>query len=97
MYAAELRRTVQKAPKTLGNLLGREALRLDFSVLRVAKYTGATRPTVYAWFKGGQVTPAYRTRVKGLISILRAAKTSDDAWKKACQLQTLQSLHEQEQ
>lgn len=92
-YSASLKLEVAKAPKTLGNLLGREALRLSFSVNRVSKYTGATRPTVYAWFRGGSVTPAYRGRVKGLISILRAAKNAEDAWRKACQLQALQSLH----
>lgn len=84
MLSMKLKEQVLKAPKTLGNQLGREAVRLDFSVLRVAKYTGATRWTVYTWFKGGAVTPAYRTRVKGLISILQGARTAEDAWKKAC-------------
>lgn len=85
MLSAQVKRAVQKAPKSLGNQLGREAVRLDFSVIRVSKYTGATRPTVYAWFKGGEVTPAYRTRVKGLLSILKAASNADAAWRKACQ------------
>lgn len=89
-YSASLKLEVAKAPRSLGNLLGREALRLGFSVHRVSKYTGATRPTVYTWFRGGSVTPAYQTRVKGLISILRAAKSSEDAWRKICQSQTSQ-------
>ena len=92
----DIKSRVKKAPKTLGNQLGREAARLDFSVVRVSQYTGATRPTVYAWFKGGEVTPAYRMRVKALLSILRSAKSADEAWKRACQLQALQSLHEPE-
>jgi len=84
MISAQLKRAVLKAPLTLGNQLGREAVRLDFSIIRVAKYTGATRPTVYAWFKGGSVTPAYRARVSGLLTILKAASTADAAWRKAC-------------
>lgn len=84
MLSKQVKDAVLKAPKTLGNQLGREAVRLDFSVLRVAKYTGATRWTVYTWFKGGSVTPSYRTRVKGLISILRGAKSAEEAWRKAC-------------
>jgi hypothetical protein len=86
MLSANIKKQVLRAPRTLGNQLGREAVRLDFSVLRVAKYTGATRPTVYTWFKGGEVTPAYRTRVKGLLFLLKNAETAEDAWRKACRL-----------
>jgi hypothetical protein len=84
MLSNRVKEAVLKAPRTLGNQLGREAVRLDFSVLRVAKYTGATRWTVYTWFKGGSVTQAYRTRVKGLISILQKSKNAEEAWRKAC-------------
>lgn len=84
-YRPDLKSAVSKAPKSLGNQLGRWAVHLDFSVLRVARATGATRQTIYNWFVGGQVTAAYRERVKGLLDILRTSPTAEQAWRKACQ------------
>jgi hypothetical protein len=84
-YAASVKQTIAKAPKTMGNQLGRWAIHLDFSVMRIAAATGATRQTIYNWMFGGQVTNAYRDRVKMLLEILRASATAEQAWRKACQ------------
>lgn len=83
-YHTDVKTSVAKAPKTLGNQLGRWAIHLDFSVLRVAKATGATRQTIYNWFAGGQVTQAYRDRVKALLEIMRSSQTAEQAWRTAC-------------
>jgi hypothetical protein len=83
-YAPSIKQAVAKAPKTLGNQLGRWAVHLDFSVLRISKATGATRQTAYNWMTGGQVTQAYRDRVKSLLEILRTSPTAEQAWRKAC-------------
>jgi hypothetical protein len=69
----------------MGSKLGKWAVVLDFSVSRVSLSTGATRQTVYNWFSGGEVTPAYRERVQTLIDIMASCSTADEAWRKACQ------------
>lgn len=46
--------------------------------------TGATRQTVYNWFKGGTIAPAYRERVQQLIDIMYTSDTAEIAWRKAC-------------
>jgi hypothetical protein len=79
-YQESVKQAVGKAPKTLGNQLGRWATHLDFSVVRISKSTGATRQTIYSWLNGGNVTPSYRERV-----ILRTSPTAEQAWRKACQ------------
>lgn len=84
-YRTELKQAVAKAPKTLGNQLGRWAVHLDFSVVRIAKATGATRQTIYNWMVGGQVTQAYRERVQALLTILRNSATAEQAWRAVCQ------------
>jgi hypothetical protein len=84
-YQDSIRDAIRKAPKTLGNQLGRWAVHHDFSVLRVAQATGATRQTIYNWMLGGQVTASYRERVKVLLEILRAAPNAEQAWRKICQ------------
>ena len=76
--------TINRGPRNLGNTLGRLAVSLDFSVLRIAKATGATRQTVYNWMGGGEVLTPYRPRVEQLIVILRAARSAEEAWKKTC-------------
>lgn len=76
--------TINRGPRNLGNTLGRLAVGLDFSVMRIAKATGATRQTVYNWMGGGDVLSPYRPRVEQLIVILRAAHSAEEAWKKAC-------------
>lgn len=83
-YQNNIKTVVGKSSKTLGNQLGRWAVHLDFSVNRISKATGATRQTVYNWFAGGQVTPAYKERVKALLHILSTSPSAEAAWKKAC-------------
>jgi hypothetical protein len=83
-YSTQTIDTVKKAPKTLGNQLGRWAVHLDFPVTKISKLTGATRQTVYNWFAGGEVFGAYRPAVTNLLTILRSSATADDAWRKAC-------------
>jgi hypothetical protein len=78
-YSEEIKQTTNTAPKTLGNQLGRWAIHLDFPVIEVAKFTGATRQTVYNWFSGTEVTPSYRTRVQSLLNILQNSKSSEEA------------------
>jgi hypothetical protein len=75
---------VKKAPKTLGNQLGRWAVHLDFPVTRIAELTGASRQSVYNWFAGGEVFVAYRPAVTNLLKILQSSATAEDAWSKAC-------------
>jgi len=78
-YSEEIKQTTKNAPKTLGNQLGRWAIHLDFPVIEVAKFTGATRQTVYNWFSGTEVTPSYRARVQSLLNILQNSKSSEEA------------------
>jgi hypothetical protein len=84
-YQEPLKKSIMKAPKTLGNQLGRWAVHLDFSVLRISKATGASRQTVYNWITGGDVTFAYRESVTDLLQILQSSQSADQAWRKACQ------------
>lgn len=84
-YSDATKALVLKAPKTLGNQLGRWAIHHDFSVARISKVTGATRQTVYSWITGGQVRQGYADRVKILLDILRTSTTAEQAWRKACQ------------
>ena len=81
-YSEEIKNTTKNAPKTLGNQLGRWAISLDFPVIEVAKFTGATRQTVYNWFSGTDVTPAYRMRVQSLLNILQSSNTAEEAMRK---------------
>jgi hypothetical protein len=82
-YSETIKQTTSKAPKSLGNQLGRWAIHLDFPVIKIAQYTGATRQTVYNWFSGTEVTPAYREKVSNLLRILQASKTSEEAQRNA--------------
>ena len=83
-YSIKTVDAVKKAPKTLGNQLGRWAVHLDFPVTKIAALTGASRQTVYNWFEGGEVFIAYRPSVTNLITIFKSSSTADDAWSKAC-------------
>ena len=82
--------TINRGPRNLGNTLGRLAVAIDFSVLRIAKATGASRQTVYNWLSGGEVIVPYRPLVEQLINILRTARTAEEAWKKTCKEFNLQ-------
>ena len=84
-YSNALKKVVGKAPKTLGNQLGRWAISLDLSVIKVSKATGATRQTIYNWYAGGVVTYAYRKNVRALLDILRTSQNEEQVWRKTCQ------------
>ena len=83
-YTPDLISSIQKNAQTDGNKLGRHAVRLDFSVIRIAKATGATRQTVYNWFLGRPVAPYYVSRVTKLLAILSSADTAEHAWRDTC-------------
>ncbi len=83
-YSEATRFSVAKAQKTLGNQLGRYAVHLDVPVSQIAKATGATRQTVYNWFKGGEVLQPYKPAVTSLLKILQTSSTYEDARRKIC-------------
>lgn len=83
-YSIKTVAAISNAPKNLGSQLGRWAVRRDLSVLRVAKALGVTRQTVYNWFIGGEIFPAYQTRAQRLLDILQETHTADEAWKRIC-------------
>jgi transcriptional regulator with XRE-family HTH domain len=83
-YSPLLKARVRLLPKSDGTTLARLAVKRGFSVIRIARCTGATRQTVYNWFAGKQVTNAYKVNVKRLTTILNAASSGDDAWSTAC-------------
>ena len=83
-YSDQIKDTVKKAPKTLGNQLGRWAIYHDFSVVRISKALGVTRQTVYNWFLGKEIFPAYRDRAEWLLKILQSSPDADAAWRKVC-------------
>lgn len=89
-YSIKTVELVKKAPKTLGNQLGRWAVHLDFPVTRIAYITGVSRQTVYNWFGGGEVFVAYRAPVEALIKLLQTSSTNEEAWRKACKAFNLQ-------
>lgn len=83
-YSEKTIATVMHAPRTLGTRLGRWCVHHDFSVMRVARCTGATRQTVYNWFSGGEMLAPYADRVEVLVNILETSRTADEAWRLAC-------------
>jgi hypothetical protein len=83
-YSESVRENVAKAPKTLGNQLGRYAIHLDLPVTFIAQATGATRQTVYNWFNGGEVLLPYRAAVSTLLKILQTSPNVEEARRKIC-------------
>ena len=83
-YSQKMMNDVADAPKSLGNQLGRWAIYHDFSVVRVSKALGVTRQTVYNWFLGKDIFPAYVDRAELLLKVLQNANNADDAWRKIC-------------
>ncbi len=75
---------IEKAPMGLGKKLGLQAVRLNFSVGRIAAATGATRQTVYNWFNSGTVAIYYDEKVCDLLQILTSHNTAENAWRAAC-------------
>ena len=90
-YSPQVISAVKKAPKTLGNQLGRWAVHLDFPVTKLAKVTGASRQSIYNWFNGGEVFVAYRPTVEAVLKILQSSSTSDEAWRKTCKAFNLET------
>ena len=83
-YSQKIVDAIAKTPKSLGTQLGRWAIYHDFSVLRVSKALGVTRQTVYNWFLGNDIFPAYRDRAEWLLKILQNSRSADDAWSTVC-------------
>ena len=84
-YSQKIIETINEGPKTLGNELGRLAIRRDISMQRISTIVGATRQTVYNWFTGTtEVTPAYKERVEKVIAVLSKTSQTDDAWRILC-------------
>jgi predicted DNA-binding protein YlxM (UPF0122 family) len=83
-YSQKTINAIGNCPKTLGNQLGRWAIHRDFSVVRIAKALGVTRQTVYNWFMGGEIFPAYEQRAQMLLNILKNTQTADEAWRLLC-------------
>lgn len=89
-YSQKIINAVAEAPKTPGVVLGRWAIYLDFPVTKIAKALGVTRQTVYNWFTGEtEVFVGYQERVELLTKIMASSKTSDEAWRKICELYNL--------
>ena len=84
-YSQKTIDAIMRAPKTQGNQLGRWAVHLNFSVVRIAKALGVSRQTVYNWFEGGEIFVAYEHRVETMLTYLKSSKTADEAWRKICQ------------
>lgn len=84
-YSEKLKQRVAQAPRTLGNQLGRWAIHHNVSAQNIALVTGATRQTVYNWFTGSDVTPAYRDVAKVVLTTLIKSQTGEDAWRALCQ------------
>ena len=64
-------RARKTANAPLGVRLAKLAVNLDFSVIDIAKKTGASRTTVYSWFAGRGATNAYKSAVTSLIEELK--------------------------
>ena len=88
-YSQKMIDDVGDTPKTLGNQLGRWCIYHDFSVVRVSKALGVTRQTVYNWFLGKDIFPAYVERAELLLKILQASPTADAAWREICKIYNL--------
>lgn len=83
-YSQDIIDKVGATPKSLGTQLGRWAIYHDFSVVRISKALGVTRQTVYNWFLGKEIFPAYRDRAEWLLKILQSSHSADAAWSRIC-------------
>jgi AcrR family transcriptional regulator len=85
-YSIKTIETIQKAPRSLGNKLGRWAIYYEIPVAQVAQLMGASRQTVYHWFTGSStVAAAYQANAQRLLDIFESAGNAQDAWRNACQ------------
>jgi hypothetical protein len=82
-YRQRTRDLVKASPLTLGSRLGRRAVYLGVSVVELATLIGATRKTLYNWWFGGYVIPAYRERVTKVYEILKTSPDRDEALRRA--------------
>ncbi len=83
-YSQDIINRVADTPKSVGNQLGRWAIYHDFSVVRISRALGVTRQTVYNWFFGKPIFPAYQDRAAWLLKILETSPNADAAWSKVC-------------
>ena len=79
-YTRNVIEQIKSQPMSLGVRLGRWAIFLDIPAAKIALATGATRQSVYNWFKGGEVARAYRPAVELTIACMQGAKTGEEAW-----------------
>lgn len=85
-YRTEFIAQIKKLPPNLlGVKLARWAVYFDLPATKIADATGATRQSVYNWFKGGEVFVAYRPAVERLIEIMKTSKTSEEVRSRICQ------------
>ena len=73
-YSKEIKQAVRAADKSIGSTLGKLAVKHGLSVLDISARIGATRPTIYKWFNGGNVATFYQSPVENLIRDLRLRK-----------------------
>jgi hypothetical protein len=83
-YHPNIVEKIKSQPLTLGTRLGRWAVYLDLPAAKIAVATGATRQSVYNWFKGGEVFVAYRPAVERVLECMQSSKTAEEAWRKIC-------------
>lgn len=83
-YSQDIINKVAATPKSLGTQLGRWAIHHDFSVVRISRALGVTRQTVYNWFFGKEIFPAYRDRAEWMLEILKSSPNADAAWSRIC-------------
>lgn len=83
-YAPQIRKILSTGPVTLGKTLGRLAVANNIPVVLLAQCTGATRMTVYNWFKGGDVFHLYEPTVQAAIDILKNSKSPETARRQLC-------------
>lgn len=83
-YHPKVVEQIKKQPPSLGTKLGRWAVYHDLPAAKLAAAIGATRQSVYNWFKGGEVFVAYRPAVERVIACMQSSTTADEAWRKIC-------------
>lgn len=79
-YYKRIRERVLALPPCPQQTLALQAMRLEISVQELSRVLGAGRKTVYNWFYGGSISPAYQQRVHTLIDILLASDTREETW-----------------
>lgn len=83
-YSQKVIDAVKDTPSSLGNRLGRWAIRHEIPVTMISRALGVSRQTVYNWFTGTEVFVAYRDRAELMLKLLQTSKNADDAWRRVC-------------